>query len=440
MNAIELVGELSRLGVKLFALGDRLHVDAPGGVITPVLRQGLAQYKPQIMALLGGDIPPVFPEGGDDSFEQQPPRPVPTPRAAAMNYRQGVSIWAGAPTPIQSVVSAVQRERPDLGSYTAPDGTVTIFFTDIEGSSEMTDRLGDRRWMVMLRDHNAIIREQVVAPKGFEVKSQGDGFMVAFPSARSALQCAIGIQRSLAAHNEQPDGEAVLVRIGVHSGEPIKEGNDLFGRDVILAARISEEARGGQILASPMVKELTDSNGEFSFDQGREVEMKGLSGQHMVFEVEWQDEDSHHKGTKETPNLGELSRNGQPREVDRSEEDGRSPTGDLGRSGLSTTVPDFLDVNLVGNLVRWAFQAKRRMGHERLMDLLELYLRSGRCSLELTEIIGHICSMVDEGPDYEADPAQESVDLMHQLHGILAGGVPIAHRPASKFGDGEPSG
>ena len=255
--------------------------------------------------------------------------------------------------------------------------------------------------------------------------------MVAFPSARSGLQCAIAIQRSLAANNEQPGGETVLVRIGVHSGEPIKEGNDFFGRDVILAARVSEEANGGQILASPMVKELTGSNGEFRFDQGREVEVKGLSGRHMVFEVIWQDEANPYEETKETPNLGELSRNGQPQELDRSEEDGRSPTRNLGPSGQSTLVPDFLDVNLVGNLVRWAFQAKRRVGHERLMDLLELYLRSGRCSLELTEIIGHICNMVEEGPVYETDPSQESVDLMHQLHGILAGGVPIAHRPAA---------
>jgi tetratricopeptide (TPR) repeat protein len=81
---------------------------------------------------------------------------------------------------IQAVVSRVQRDRPDLRAHAAPDGTVTILFSDIEGSTEMTERLGDQQWLAVLREHNRIVREQVAAHGGFEVKAQGDGFMIAF--------------------------------------------------------------------------------------------------------------------------------------------------------------------------------------------------------------------------------------------------------------------
>src|SRR5439155_13281005 len=105
-------------------------------------------------------------------------------------------------TSIDRVASAVQSEHPDLEPHAAPDGTVTIMFSDIEGSTEKTARLGDKRWMEVLREHNAIVREQMKAHSGFEVKSEGDGFMLAFQSARKALHCAVAIQGALAARNE----------------------------------------------------------------------------------------------------------------------------------------------------------------------------------------------------------------------------------------------
>ena len=99
-------------------------------------------------------------------------------------------------TSIDAVASAVTIERPDLGSHTAPDGTVTILFSDIEGSTQMTERLGDQRMQRVLRGHNDIVRHQLAAYGCFEVKSLGDGFMLAFSSARRALQCAMAIQRA----------------------------------------------------------------------------------------------------------------------------------------------------------------------------------------------------------------------------------------------------
>ena len=163
---------------------------------------------------------------------------------------------------------------------------MTILFSDIEGSTEMTERLGDQRWMELLSEHNAIVREQVAAHDGFEVKSQGDGFMLAFQSARRALQCAIDIQRAFAERNESP-AEPIRVRMGLHTGEAIKDGDDFFGKHVNLAARIAGQAEGGEILASSLLKELTASAGDIAFSGGREVELKGLAGSHHVFQVAW---------------------------------------------------------------------------------------------------------------------------------------------------------
>ncbi len=190
-------------------------------------------------------------------------------------------------TSIDAVASAVSIERPDLRHHSAPDGTVTILFGDIEGFTPMTERLGDQRAQQVLREHNAIVRHQVAAHRGFEVKSLGDGFMLAFSSARRALQCSIAIQQAFAAHNrEHPDG-LVMVRIGMHTGEFVREMEDFFGKNVILASRIADQARGGEILVSALLKELTESAGDIRFGQEREVELKGLAGVNRVHAVDW---------------------------------------------------------------------------------------------------------------------------------------------------------
>ena len=170
-------------------------------------------------------------------------------------------------TSIDHVASAVQTEQPDLRPHTAPDGTVTILFSDIEGFTQMTERLGDQRAQQVLRGHNDIVRHQVAAYGGFEVKSLGDGFMLAFSSARRALQCAMAIQRALAAHNQEHPEELVLVSIGLHTGEFVQEMEDFFGKNVILASRIAGQAQGGEILVSSLLKELTDSAGDIRFGE-----------------------------------------------------------------------------------------------------------------------------------------------------------------------------
>lgn len=186
------------------------------------------------------------------------------------------------------IAADVGRSRPDLSRAVSPDGTVTVLFTDIEGSTQLTEALGDAEWIRVLRAHNALIRDQIAAHSGIEVKSQGDGFMLAFASAEDALQCAIGIQRALA--QAPSDGHRLRVRIGLHTGEMIREEDDFFGKAVVLAARIAAEARGGEILVSRLVRELTEGASLFSFTDPTDVELKGLSGMHSLWAVRWQTE------------------------------------------------------------------------------------------------------------------------------------------------------
>ena len=188
-------------------------------------------------------------------------------------------------TAVDVVASAVGAERPSLRPAAAPDGTVTMLFTDIEGSTMLNERLGDVRWLELLRIHHEIVREQVLEHGGYEVKSQGDGFMIAFPSARRAVQCALAIQREIDTRlGDHPDGPLRL-RIGLHTGEAIREEADFYGKNVVLAARIADKAHGDEILASSVVKQLTESAGDVTFDNERELELDGLAGKHTVYRV-----------------------------------------------------------------------------------------------------------------------------------------------------------
>ncbi|MEE8550306.1 MAG: adenylate/guanylate cyclase domain-containing protein, partial [Gemmatimonadota bacterium] len=149
----------------------------------------------------------------------------------------------------------------------------TILFTDVEGSTALTERLGDAKARELLREHERIVREALKVHGGSEVKTLGDGFMASFGSATKALECAIAIQkafdernRSLPVHPEALEGRAepIKVRIGLNAGEPIAEDEDLFGTAVNMAARIAAKADAGEILASNVVRELVAGK-EFLF-------------------------------------------------------------------------------------------------------------------------------------------------------------------------------
>jgi class 3 adenylate cyclase len=114
----------------------------------------------------------------------------------------------------------------------------------------------------------------------------GDGFMIWFPSATRALECAIALQRAfsqLTTHNSQ-----LRIRVGINAGEPIAEGDDLFGASVIAAARITAQAQGGEILVSDVVRQLVAGKG-FTFGDAREVSLKGFDEPIRLYELRWQE-------------------------------------------------------------------------------------------------------------------------------------------------------
>jgi class 3 adenylate cyclase len=188
---------------------------------------------------------------------------------------------------IQTVVdSAISRAR-DLSAHASVEGTITILFSDIEDSSSLYEKLGDLRAHQVVRIHNEIFRQQVAAYHGHEVKNAGDSFMIAFSSARRGTQCAIAVQRSLAAYCESHPELPIRVRMGLHVGEAINESSDFFGKAVILAARIATLAQGGQILVSSTLHDLAANAGDLNFTPMGTRELKGLAGTHQIFEVVW---------------------------------------------------------------------------------------------------------------------------------------------------------
>jgi class 3 adenylate cyclase len=182
------------------------------------------------------------------------------------------------------------QEEPEV-TAPAPAGLVTILFTDMEGSTTLTQRLGDAAAQELLRTHNSIVREALKAHGGSEIKHTGDGVMASFPSATRALECAVAIQRAFAERNAGVGAglaPPLLVRIGLNAGEPVAEEADLFGAAVQLAARVCARAEPGRILAANVVRELAMGKGFLFSDQG-DVELRGFEDPIRLYEVRWAD-------------------------------------------------------------------------------------------------------------------------------------------------------
>lgn len=175
-------------------------------------------------------------------------------------------------------------ERPPGEPYT-DTAFRTILFTDIEGSTNFTQRVGDIKAMEMIRSHDRIVRDGVETNGGHVVKHTGDGLMASFVSVAQAIQSAIVIKRKLAEYNARSD-EPINVRIGLAAGEPVTENDDLFGAAVQQAARLCSEATVESIFVSGAVHDLAIGKG-FHFKGHGELVLKGFDEPTRVFEVHW---------------------------------------------------------------------------------------------------------------------------------------------------------
>ncbi len=170
----------------------------------------------------------------------------------------------------------------------APAGLCTVLFTDVEGSTALTQRLGDARAREVMRNHERITREALRAHGGTELKAMGDGFMASFSSATRALECAVAVQKAFASYSDENPETPIRVRIGLNAGEPIAEDADLFGTAVIMAARLCAHAQPCQILASNVVQELAAGKG-FAFSDRGEAVLKGLDKPVRLYELHWRE-------------------------------------------------------------------------------------------------------------------------------------------------------
>jgi class 3 adenylate cyclase/DNA-binding CsgD family transcriptional regulator len=165
------------------------------------------------------------------------------------------------------------------------EGTVTILFTDVEGSTALHADKGDAEARAILAACDDLVRQQVQAHDGRAIKSLGDGLMVTFASSRRAVACALGIQDAIAAYGYRQPRQHVRVRVGLHTGEATEVGGDLFGAAVNAAARICAKAQGGEILASDVVRQLCGLLPDASFtDRGR-VSLKGFPERWHLYRV-----------------------------------------------------------------------------------------------------------------------------------------------------------
>jgi predicted ATPase/class 3 adenylate cyclase len=139
---------------------------------------------------------------------------------------------------------------------TLPTGTVTFLFTDIEGSTRLLQELGDA-YRVLRDDHAAILRRAIADGEGIEVSTGGDSFFAVFAAPAGAVRAVVAAQRDLAAH-EWPEGSAVRVRMGLHTGEGQLGGEDYIGIDVHRAARVADAAHGGQVILSDVTRALVE--------------------------------------------------------------------------------------------------------------------------------------------------------------------------------------
>jgi class 3 adenylate cyclase len=158
----------------------------------------------------------------------------------------------------------------------------TFMFTDIEGSTNLVEALGDEAWQNVLRWHDDALRSMFAEHKGEEVAATGDGFFVGFDSPEEAIGCAVSIQRRLDEHRRS-QGFAPKVRIGVHAAGATQVGRNFSGKGVHEAARIAGLADGGEILSS----RATAAGSRFPTSEARTVTLRGTSEPVEIVSVSW---------------------------------------------------------------------------------------------------------------------------------------------------------
>ncbi len=180
-----------------------------------------------------------------------------------------------------------RRRRRARRQARGPEGPhwITAMFTDICGSTRLVDELGDEAYSEVIARHRRLVRELSAAHGGREIGTQGDGFLLRFPSPREATTCAVELQRRMAQERER-DPLAPVVRIGVHAGEVIARDGDVLGRMINIASRVADTAAPGEILVTEPVADHSGTEPALFEDRGLQ-QLRGVEGVRHLLAVRW---------------------------------------------------------------------------------------------------------------------------------------------------------
>src|SRR6202011_165143 len=189
----------------------------------------------------------------------------------------GMPVNASAPLTPETIIGSLAVGQTE--------GTVTIMFTDVEGSTRLLSNRGFTESHEIMKAYETIIDEKVAEHAGRRIKGLGDGFMISFGSVRHGVECALEIQKAITEYSKQNPERKVLVRIGLNTGEVVEEAGDIFGAAVNVAARVAGKAKGGQILVSEVVRELVGPVSEMKFAYRGRYKLKGFPDRFRLHDV-----------------------------------------------------------------------------------------------------------------------------------------------------------
>jgi class 3 adenylate cyclase len=188
-------------------------------------------------------------------------------------------------TSIDVIATALEPLTPAVGRLSSPDGALTLMLSDIADAAATASQLGPERWKQLISDHHLFVERIVALHDGTVVKFEQDGFLASFNSAHGGLHAAVELQRTFSSGGNGAE-TAVALRIGLHSGFVIA-GEEMLGRNVVLASRIAAYAKAGEILVSSTLKQYTETDPSFHFESRGEHHFKGLLGEHTIYLVDW---------------------------------------------------------------------------------------------------------------------------------------------------------
>ncbi|MEX2614888.1 MAG: adenylate/guanylate cyclase domain-containing protein [Alphaproteobacteria bacterium] len=201
--------------------------------------------------------------------------------------RSAIARQAQEPGNDLGVIEAVDKwNRPEAVTRKNDKEFVAVLFTDIVGSTAMTQERGDDLAQLVVREHNSIVRDALALHGGREIKHTGDGIMATFPQVAAAVEGAVAIQQGCQRANSANPELGLGICIGINAGEPIHEDGDIFGTPVQMAARVLSKAEGEEIAVSAIVRDLCSGKG-FAFAKKGDYDLKGFDEPVPIFLMQW---------------------------------------------------------------------------------------------------------------------------------------------------------